>query len=290
MTLAEAANFIRYRAPAHSGLTPQEVSGVMTHAFDRARPKDGKYPLVVLSPGFENPRATLTGLATELASRGYVVALVGHTYEDSGESLPDGRTPPCAICDGPPPGGPDAITDSRARDVSFVLDQLTHGNRAWPEAHLLDKHRIGMAGHSIGGASAVTTMIADLRVRAGVNMDGTFYPVPAADQIDRPFLMLGTDIDHLSGGADHTWGQTYADLGGYKRWLAVSGANHATFTDIPVLAQEAGIPEPTPIDPTRGMVITRSYVTAFFDRTLKGIHRPLLDGPTPENPDVLFQY
>lgn len=37
-------------------------------------------------------------------------------------------------------------------------------------------------------------------------------------------------------------------------------------------------------------MITREYVTAFFDRTLKGIHSPLLDGPSPNNPEVLFPY
>jgi len=286
MTLAEAAGFLQYRVPPNSGLTAQQISDVGTHAYDNARAVRGKYPLVVLSPGFENPRATLTSLATELASHGYVVALVGHTYEDSGETLGDGQTPPCAICDGDSPTAPqpDAITASRAKDVSFVIDQLTNGNRAWHLADLIDRHSIGMAGHSLGGAATVDTMIADSRVRAGVNLDGTFFPVPAAGQITRPYLMMSHETE------DPTWTQTYANLGGYKRWLDVTGSNHATFTDIPVLAEEFGLPEPPGIDPLRGVVITREYVTAFFDQSLKGIHEPLLDGPTPANPDVLFQY
>ena len=291
MTLAEAAGYIEHRAPANSGLTPQGVAGVTTHAFDGAQPRNGKYPLVILSPGFENPRMTLTGLATELASRGYVVALVGHTYEDSGETLANGQTPSCPICDGGPMApAPDTIAASRALDVSFVLDQLTHGNTAWPLAHLIDKNKIGMAGHSIGGAAAVTTMLTDPRVQAGVNLDGGFFPVPVVGQIRRPFLMLGKDSDHTVSGDDYSWPQTWAALYGYKKWLAVAGANHASFTDVPILAAEAGIPMPPGIDAVRGMVITREYVTAFFDQTLKGIHSNLLDGPSPANPDVLFQY
>ncbi|MEY9890459.1 dienelactone hydrolase [Catenulispora sp. MAP12-49] len=287
MTLAEAAGFIQYRVPPNTGITAQELSDVTTHAYTAARAVHGKYPLVVLSPGFENPRTTLTSLATELASHGYVVALVGHTYEDSGETLGNGQTPPCAICDGSSPTAPspDDITASRAKDVSFVIDQLTRGGGcAWRLSGLIDKHSIGMAGHSIGGAATVDTMIADPRVLAGVNLDGTFFPVPAAGQIKRPYLMMSHGLQ------DPTWTQTYANLGGYKRWLDVAGSSHATFTDIPLLAQEAGIPEPPGIDPLRGTVITREYVTAFFDQSLKGIHQPLLDGPTPGNPDVLFQY
>jgi predicted dienelactone hydrolase len=291
MTLAEAAGFMQDRMPPNTGVTVQDLHDIATHAYDGARAIRGKYPLVVLSPGFENPRVTLTALATELASHGYVVALVGHTYEDSGETLADGQTPSCAICvDRPGAPTTEAVAASRALDVSFVLDQLTHGNRAWRLADLIDRHSIGMAGHSLGGAAATHTMIGDPRVRAGVDMDGTFFPAPAPGQIDRPFLLLGKDSNHAVGGGDTSWGRTYANLGGYKLWLAVSGANHGTFTDLPVLGQEAGLPQPPGIDPLRGMVITREYVTAFFDQTLKGIHQSLLQGPTPDNPDVLFQY
>ncbi|MEU6868068.1 alpha/beta hydrolase [Streptomyces sp. NPDC046876] len=288
MTLAEAAGHIqRAKIPASSGITPQNLSSVTTHAFDGARPQRGKYPLVVLSPGFGDPRMVLTSLATDLASHGYVVALVGPTHEDSGETLANGQTPPCAICDDPKLDM-NTVTASRALDASFVIDQLTHANTAWRLAHLIDKHEIGMAGHSIGGASAAATMIADPRVRAGVNMDGKFYPVPMPGQINRPFLMLGETDNLPVGGHDTSWGNAWAALGGYKKWLAVTGANHPSFTDVDLLEEQAGFPTP-PLDPERGIVITREYVTAFFDQTLKGIHRPLLDGPTPNNPEVLFQ-
>ncbi|MGN5376934.1 alpha/beta hydrolase family protein [Streptomyces lasalocidi] len=288
MTLAEAAGHIqRAKIPASSGITPQTLSSVTTHAFDGARPQRGKYPLVVLSPGFGDPRMVLTSLATDLASHGYVVALVGPTYEDSGETLANGQTPPCAICDDPT--RIPSVPASRAKDVSFVIDRLTHGNTAWRLAHLIDKHEIGMAGHSIGGASAAAAMIADPRVRAGVNMDGKFFPAPLPGQINRPFLMLGAAENHVPSSNDTTWEQAWAALGGYKKWLTVTGANHPSFTDVDLLEEEAGFPTP-PLDPERGIVITREYVTAFFDQTLKGIHSPLLDGPSPNNPEVLFQH
>ncbi|MFD7475251.1 alpha/beta hydrolase family protein [Streptomyces sp. NPDC059837] len=288
MTLAEAAGIIEHvKLPASSGVTPQNLSSVTTHAFDGARPQRGKHPLVVLSPAYEDPRMVLTSLATDLASHGYVVALVGHTYEDSGETLANGQTPPCAICDYPATLDFDSVAASRALDVSFVIDQLTHGNTAWRLAHLIDKHEIGMAGHSLGGAAAAATMIADPRVRAGVNMDGSFHPDPKPGQINRPLLMLGAAASHHSAGGE--WEQTWAALGGYKKWLTVAGADHFSFSDLDLLLQEAGLPTP-PLSPERGVVITREYVTAFFDQTLKGIHSPLLDGPSPNNPEVLFQH
>ncbi|MFF0295898.1 alpha/beta hydrolase family protein [Kitasatospora sp. NPDC004614] len=283
MTLGEAAGIVqRRKLPASSGVTPESLSSVTTNAFDGARPQMGKYPLVVLSPAFENPRMTLTSLATDLASHGYVVALVGHTHEDSGETLANGQTSPCAICDYPAWLDFDSVAAGRALDASFVIDQLTHGNTAWRLAHLIDKHEIGMAGHSIGGAAAAATMIADPRVRAGVNMDGTFHPDPTPGQINRPFLMLGKT-------ANTDWEHPWAALGGYKKWLTVTGADHFSFADLDLLQGQAGFPTP-PLSPDRGIAITREYVTAFFDQTLKGTHSPLLDGPSPDNPEVLFQH
>ncbi|GAB3836615.1 hypothetical protein GCM10029963_77470 [Micromonospora andamanensis] len=50
------------------------------------RPVARGWPLVVLSPGFSLSRESLTGLAEDLASRGYVVAGVDHPYEAWGWS------------------------------------------------------------------------------------------------------------------------------------------------------------------------------------------------------------
>ncbi len=63
---------------------PGVLSGTRTGAFAGAPPQRGRHPLVVLSPGFSLPRSSLTSLAEDLASRGYVVAAIDHTYESFG--------------------------------------------------------------------------------------------------------------------------------------------------------------------------------------------------------------
>jgi predicted dienelactone hydrolase len=57
-----------------------------------------RLPLVVLSPGLAFPRWTLTTLAEDLASRGYVVAGVDHTYEAAAVTFPmvESRSAWCA--------------------------------------------------------------------------------------------------------------------------------------------------------------------------------------------------
>ncbi|WP_097967042.1 alpha/beta hydrolase [Streptomyces sp. or20] len=280
------------------GVPPELISDTGTHARTAARPAPGRFPLVLLSPGFGTPRATLTGLAEELASRGYVVATADHPYESTGTQLPDGRVLTCAACD-KVDAQPDQaarrevladVSAGRADDFSFLLDRLTGPDPAWRHSRTIDPRRVGMAGHSIGGNAASSTMAADRRVDAGVNMDGTFFdPAPVRGLDGRPFLMLGTDPGH-GPGTDESWDDAWARLDGFKRWLTVRDSGHFTFTDLPEIGEQLGIEDPdAPLSAARSTTITRSYVTAFFDRSLRGRPARLLNGPTPADPEVLFQ-
>lgn len=268
----------------------QVVSATRTSARTGARPAAGRYPLVVLSPGFGLPRTTLTLLAEDLASRGYVVAAVDHAYEAVGTAFPGGRTLTCVACETVKPGREGIVTTNRARDLSFVIDQLTGRHPGWQYGHMIDPKRIGMAGHSIGGDSTAHTMASDGRIRAGVNMDGVFnVPVPASGLQGRPFLLLG-HAGHRPGGAEQTWDEGWARLNGWKRWLTVSGTNHLSFLDLPVLAAQLGVHDPSaPLPGQRAAQLTRSYVGAFFDHHLRGVQEPLLDGPSAANPEVRFE-
>ena len=257
----------------------QAIADTVTNSHVQAPPRPGRHPLVLLSPGLGAPRYTMTTLAEELASHGYFVAAIDHAYESVGTLFPGNRMLPCIAC---------AATDlrplvlNRAKDASFVVDQLT---ARFPT--LIDPGRIGMAGHSIGGASALAAMEADPRIKAGVNLDGAFH-VDAPNGMTRPFLMLGTDDTvHRPGGSDQTWDQVWSQLDGWKRWLTVSDAVHESFTDAPTLLAQLGLPlSPLPAD--RAVAITRNYVTAFFDQTLECKREPILNGPTPGNPEVRF--
>ncbi|MGW2520805.1 alpha/beta hydrolase family protein [Streptomyces sp. NPDC001617] len=287
MTTEAARLMLQLKLPG-STIPPEAVSATRTWSHTDAAPRHGRYPLILLSPGFTMPRTEITSLAEDLASRGYVIALVDHTYENSGTTFPDGQTLTCAVCDDPDAYPPETIEQSRAKDLSFVIDELTdRSHPAWRHAGLIDSSRIGVAGHSLGGASAVPTMAHDRRVRAGVDLDGTmFAPVPADGLGGRPFMMIG----HPTGtGEDPTWTAAWSRLTGWKRWLTVTGSDHAGFTDLPVLAEALGIPDPsTTLSPARAVQLTRTYVAAFFDLHLRHIPAPILNGPDPTYPEVTF--
>jgi len=305
----------QYMTPAESelqltsrgitGVPPDVLSTTRTNAVSDARPAGRQHslPLVVLSPGFTNSRSALTALAEDLASHGYVVAGIDHTYESHGTAFPDGRVTTCLAREAPRRDRKEEVAAGRAADVSFVLDELTRAHPAWPGAGLIDPSRMAMAGHSAGGAAAIAAMLADSRIRAGIDMDGSTAAAIPDEGLARPFLFLGKQSNYTPGnggavttlrdwklrrGAVITWERDWKLLTGWKRWLVVAGAVHASFTDLGLLAEQAGIDTGAGLSGARSLDITRAYVRAFFDQHLRGRPQALLDQPSPRYPEVTF--
>jgi dienelactone hydrolase len=302
----------RYMTPAESelqltsrgitGVLPDALSTVRMWAVSDAVPAGRQHalPLVVLSPGFTNSRSVLTALAEDLASHGYVVAGIDHTYESFATAFPDGRVTTCLAREARQrgTGSQEKVAAGRAADVSFVLGELTGAHPAWPGAGLIDPSRIAMAGHSAGGAAAIAAMLADSRIRAGIDMDGaTAAPIPE-EGLSRPFLFLGKQSSYTPGkqspgihgkpGPVTTWERDWKLLTGWKRWLLVAGAVHASFTDLALLAEQVGIDTGAALPGARSLDITRAYVRAFFDQHLRGRPQALLDQPSARYPEVTF--
>ncbi|WP_222871191.1 alpha/beta hydrolase family protein [Nonomuraea sp. PA05] len=269
------------------------LSKVRTNAFTDARPAGSAHslPLIVLSPGHSKPRSELTALAEELASRGYVVVAIDHTYENVAQTFPDGRVTTCVTCEMKKDLSVwQKLEKGRAADVSFVLDELTGKHPKWKGSRLIDTSRIAMSGQSAGGASTLAAMAADSRLRAGIDVDGTVEAELPEEGLSRPFLLLGKPATYTPGrpGTGANWEGVWAGLHGWKRWLLVTGAAHTSFTDLGVLVDQLGIEDGADIPGARAMAVTRRYVVAFFDQHLRKKPQPLLDKPSASYPEVKF--
>jgi dienelactone hydrolase len=286
-----------------TGVPPGALSTVRTSAVSDAVPagRPRGHPFVVLSPGFIHPRSALTALAEDLASHGYVVAGIDHTYESVATAFPDGRVTTGLAREAPRRDRGETVMAGRAADVSFVLGELTGAHPPCTGAGLIDPSRIGMAGHSIGGAAAIAAMLADSRIRAGIDMDGATAAAIPRRGLSRPFLFLGKQSNYTPGtagavitserrrklmGPVSTWERDWKLLTGWKRWLVVAGAVHASFTDLALLAEQIGIDTEAGIPGARSLDITRAYVRAFFDQHLRGSPQALLDEASPRYPEV----
>ncbi|MGI5466260.1 alpha/beta hydrolase family protein [Streptomyces sp. CA-132043] len=275
---------------------PGEVdwAGIRTEAAATAPVNAGEsLPVVLYSPGLKVSRTLGTSTAAELASRGYVVVTVDHTYEAPAVEFPRGRVelqkPMSGI------EGLKKAVDTRVRDVRFVLDQLAvlhRGRNPDAEGHRLPKglgkalnlERIGMYGHSGGGATAAETMRVDRRIDAGINMDGTlqyndseFLPV-ARSGLDRPFMLMGkASQTHLN---KPSWQSLWNRSTGWKRDLSLEQGSHFSYTDaqsfVPAIDESLDVPAQVreqyigTVDPERSTVAQRAYITAFFDQHLRG--------------------
>jgi predicted dienelactone hydrolase len=272
---------------------------IRTHAVANAPVWPGKFPVVLYSPGVGNSRTMGTILAEELASRGYAVVTVDHTYETA-VAFPGGEVKTDKAFD--IPGSDPAeiekakqrMMDAREDDIRFVLDSV--------RLPMLDLTHVGMLGHSGGGITAGRVMQSDRRVDAGINMDGWFsfgYNRPELG-VDRPFMFMGAASSpglpplfgkprtHLS---EPDWNTFWRASTGWLLDLNVPAGRHYTYTDAQWLLPQLDGDHTGFIgtaDPAAVTNAQRAYVTAFFDQHLKNRPQSLLCGPSPRFPDVSF--
>jgi predicted dienelactone hydrolase len=124
-------------------------------------------PVVVLSPGGASFVELSTSLAEHLASHGYVVLTVQPDAElEDGEAGLGGTHPSPALVE--------ALRVSRLRmiaDAIALLDEPSTAALVGP----VDPDRIAVGGHSYGGSAAFNASLADPRIRAVFDLDGSLF-------------------------------------------------------------------------------------------------------------------
>ena len=284
-----------------------------THSVKDAAMAPGRFPVVLYSPGSGDPRDWNVSLAENLAAQGYVVVTIDHTGEAPTE-FPDGRVVGTAALmaawnqayqNGTTLAFFTKLMDARRADTELVLDRLSSLPDRLTDG--MDLDRIGMFGQSAGGFTAASTMYADSRIKAGVNMDGTleYTVVPdgtnlsqvAQHGLKQPFLLMGSSGRYASDiHIEPSWASFWQHQSGWKADVTLKDSQHASFTDaealLPQLAGE--VPAATltgavgAVDPRRAVAADRALVDSFFDRFLKGCDDHLLDGRGASQYPIVF--
>ena len=283
-------------AAGSSGLPPAFFGFVFTHSVrDAALPEgDERFPVLLFSHGYGMPTAFYSGAAEELASHGYVVAAISHTRSGAPLVFPDGRVVDELIQLSPTDTALNTrVQDLWTADARFVLDQLAKLDAADPAGRFtgrLDLSRVGMFGHSFGGSTAGEACRTDARVKAGLNMDGTFFGNLEAE-VHAPFLLMNSD----GTSADPSRARFFQQLRATGYNASIHGTGHISYSDVvlamPLIRHYA--PTATPegfglgtIEGPRVFTLVNTYVRAFFDKHLRARPTPLLDGPSAEHPEV----
>jgi hypothetical protein len=195
-------------ALAKAYLKPLGLFDLMhSHAVDQARVASSPsgFPLLIFSPGFKTHPLFYTAMLEELASQGFIVASLCHTYSTLVTVFPDGRAvrandegtrfevdkKDSAVEAAKIQEHRDAIGEVWFADVQFVRDSFARWNRddALLRGHV-DMSRVGIFGHSFGGATAAAAVQRDKRFQAGINLDGSDFSGTRGDEIRDRFLWM----------------------------------------------------------------------------------------------------
>ena len=297
----------------------QHLDSVETHSVDDAllSPAQPSYPVLIFSTGYGRVPTDYTVLAEDLTNHGYVVAAIAHTYSAPVVVFPDGRlvrrAAEAAIPETSPAAGriaSDRLVMLWAADAIFVINQLERLNAA-PAGRFsgrLDLTRLGLLGHSLGGATAAEVCSRDTRCQAGVDIDGWLFGDVVRVGISSPFMFILSEPSvppriasavlrqsvresaqaQVEAGREIDSAYRHSSAG-YE--ITLAGTRHFNFSDSALLFSP--IMRATgmlgPIDGRRGLEITCDYVRAFFDQYLNHQNSPLLTGPAPLYPEVGFQ-
>lgn len=239
----------------------------------------GPYPLLVFSHGLRGLRVQNSVLLRELASHGYVVASIDHTYGNVLTVFPDGRA---VFYDGDlvfPEGettvaSVSRLVDTWAADARFLLQEAaTLSEGGYGLAGLIDLQRLGTLGHSTGAAAAVEVCAAEAACAAAVALDGWMEPVDdsiVAGGLGAPLLSLRAPEwlgpDNTARGME-----LHRNSGESAHLITIPGTNHFDYTDIPLFSPFTtllGLSGEN--DSEVVLAIINDYTRAFFDWHLKG--------------------
>jgi dienelactone hydrolase len=298
----------------HLNYLPTQALSQVTLASDQPI-----YPILLFSHGLGGVRTQNTFQCQELASHGYIVVAVDHTYYAAGVVFPDGRVSPFSLENlGMTPEMMKQVNRNPAifaaymraieqvlpivtGDQRFVLDRLAQLHHHDPK-HLftgrLDLNHIGAFGHSQGGATAWHLCSVDSRCKAALNLDGPALGSIQQSGSPRPIFFLGSTNkaiypdpqvqalaqDMVTGTLDRTFAASTGDR--YRMQLARSG--HFNFSDAPLILPRTFGRVPTILGAVgvRGLSVINAYTLAFFEHYLKGHPSPLLQDVSPAYPEI----
>jgi len=272
-----------------SKLLELPLAQISTNSCADAAMEQGEHPVVLFTHGYTATFTDYTFLMEDLASRGYVVASVDHTYEATAVEFPDGKLVQSLV--GSHLGGrliedSEALkfaVETRLADLKFVTRELTRMSNDPRGAFLgrLDTSRIALAGHSLGGWTALRGVNEEPIFKVGVAIDASVFS-GSAISTEKPVLLVGADRELWSAEEHQLW----ASLRGPRFAVNLPGAEHKAPSDAVWLARYAI--QTGRMSPREMIATVRDYIAAFLDTNLRGEQAgSLLKGTCPRHPGAV---
>ena len=268
----------------------QHIQEIRTNSILNApiHPDVDNLPVIIFSHGLGGMKAQNTAHIEELVSQGYFVIAPDHPFDanitifDDG-TLADYRSGITFLQAKRGKGIKLTEKDfwnfrlpqinTRTADIQYLLDELEVRNGVvqspWESMNL---DRIGIFGHSYGGATSVMVSYIDKRIDACISLDGWNVPIPqnvVDDGLNVPLLYIGrpewdTTLNYEKLDTLIARSSTVAEK------LILDGTKHFDYSDTPYfspMAKKFGISGKLPAEEI--LSILNGRIISFFDEYLK---------------------
>ncbi len=309
------------------GLTDSNIAeafiDLKNHSIPNAEVAPGPFPLLVLSHAMMSvTRYNYTALSQELASNGYVVAVIDHTYNNLWMKFEDGIT--ASYAEGwiklqrPVTPSFQRVFKGQVRvmaaDISFVIDQIL--NLSDNEVYLrnrIDKTQIGVLGHSMGSEAAANAARQDARVSAVCHIDGGSWDMLYDDdepfKVNKPIFLLRREnaiptdsvivekylrlgLISAEDTIDYTGNKTelfYKYLS--KSWetsyiVSIPGTSHMTFSDLAFLIDNPNI---SGENPQQSYKVSSQLILIFFNSVMNSEEQSFQEFQRSKFPELDFR-
>lgn len=269
---------------------------------------EGKFPLVVFSHGANGVRESNLSTYYKLASHGYVVCSIDHTYhsffteqEDGKKILIDPEYLNETLTVSQKEDSPEKFDMTqgwqklRVEDMKFCLEQIRSfvnedSNDKDEVFDRIDINHIGLMGHSLGGSTAAGVARIDKDINAVVVIDGTMLGEETG--IDEHNIITVTDEPFPTPILNFDNGDAYRGIqklnqpypnkvalasqeNSYE--IAILNAGHMNYCDLamlcPLLAKNVG--GTGTVKSKECMEFVNENILQFFDVYLKGTSNTL---------------
>ncbi len=272
-----------------------------------ADPSGGPYPVLFFSHGWQSFRAQNTYQFQELASNGYIVVSLEHTYGSVLTVFPDGTQAP-----NNPNALPNAdlysneeyekiarvLVNQWSGDIEFANRYMAELNENDPTGRftkLLDLEKTGVFGHSTGGGAAVEFCGTHPACKAVFLMDPFLRPVSSEvlnNGIPQPAFYFFSQnwADNRESRNNALLKESYPHNQQAYPVVTILGTKHYDFSDLPALSPLAPLLGlKGPINGVRVQRIINDYTLAFFNLHLKNEPTDLFNGPSAEYPELRWE-
>lgn len=263
-----------------------------------------KCPLVVFSHGAFGFSGSNISTYEELASNGYIVASIGHTYQafftldTSGKltTVDSGFLNSAVNLQNNDHVANEfeishSWLDIRTADENFVLDTIINQAKSDRSDKLfskIDTDKIGLFGHSLGGASSAEVGRQRHDIKAVIVLDGTMIGETVKQENSKnilnntpyPVPLLNIYAEDHYTNAQKSDGSNYANFYATShavnaQEIIIKGAGHLNFTDLPLFSPMLGnMLGVGTVDSRYCIETTNNIILKYFNCYLQGKESP----------------